>query len=279
MLKIGEFSKLSRVSIRMLHHYDEIGLLMPARIDHFTGYRYYREEQLTTAGRIKALKDMGFALADISEMLHCYEDQERLEQYFCDKQTELEEMKEAVMQKIRLLETARERLRKDVNTMKYDVTLKTLPERYVASVRMTLSGYDQEGMLWQVLGKETAHMKLIPDDPCYCSVTYLDLEYKESNVDVEAQKTVKGQYQDTEHVKFKTVPPVTFASATFKGSYDLISQVNEAVAQWVRDNGYEFCGPMFNIYYVTPHDTSNPEEYITEVCYPVKCCAENENGK
>lgn len=58
MLKIGEFSKLSRVSIRMLHHYDEIGLLVPAQIDHFTGYRYYREEQLTTAGR-NAVADNG----------------------------------------------------------------------------------------------------------------------------------------------------------------------------------------------------------------------------
>ena len=42
MLKIGEFSKLSRVSVRMLRHYDEIGLLKPAEIDRFTDYRYYR---------------------------------------------------------------------------------------------------------------------------------------------------------------------------------------------------------------------------------------------
>lgn len=175
-----------------------------------------------------------------------------------------------ISNRIRLLETAKERLRKGVNTMKYDVTLKTLPERYVASVRRQLPSYEEEGMLWQIMGKETAHMKLVPDDPCYCSVTYLDREYKESNVDAEAQKTVKGRYQDTEHVKFKTVPSVTYASATFKGSYDLIGEVNEAVAEWVRDNGYEFSGAMFNIYYVTPNDTSNPEEYITEVCYPVK---------
>ena len=46
MLRIGEFSKLSRVSIRMLSHYDDIGLLKPAEIDQFTGYRYYSPEQL-----------------------------------------------------------------------------------------------------------------------------------------------------------------------------------------------------------------------------------------
>ena len=57
MLKIGEFSKLFRVSIRMLRHYDDIGLLKPAEIDTFTGYRYYHEEQLFVIGRITSLKD------------------------------------------------------------------------------------------------------------------------------------------------------------------------------------------------------------------------------
>ena len=54
MLKIGEFSKLSRVSVRMLRHYDDIGLLTPAYIDHFTDYRYYSESQLPTVSRITA---------------------------------------------------------------------------------------------------------------------------------------------------------------------------------------------------------------------------------
>ena len=52
MLKIGDFSKLSRVSIRMLRHYDEIGLLHPVKIDPESGYRYYSENQLPVAGRL-----------------------------------------------------------------------------------------------------------------------------------------------------------------------------------------------------------------------------------
>ena len=82
MLKIGEFSKLSRVSVRMLRHYDEIGLLKPAETDRFTDYRYYTEDQLPTAGRIAALKDMGFSLADIVRILEVYDDREKLEQFF-----------------------------------------------------------------------------------------------------------------------------------------------------------------------------------------------------
>ena len=63
MLKIGDFSKLSRVSVRMLRYYDEIGLLKPAEIDRFTDYRYYSEAQLPTVCRITALRDMGFGLS------------------------------------------------------------------------------------------------------------------------------------------------------------------------------------------------------------------------
>ena len=81
MLKIGEFSKLSRVSIRMLRHYDEIGLLKPVCIDSDSGYRYYSENQLPMIARIVALKNMGFALSVIARLLEHYEDKMVLEQY------------------------------------------------------------------------------------------------------------------------------------------------------------------------------------------------------
>lgn len=270
MLKIGEFSKLSRASIRMLRHYDEIGLLKPSAIDPFTGYRYYGEEQLLAVGRITELKDMGFGLAAIGEILLAYGNKEVLERLFSEKEEELRALAKQTEERLRLLETARERMRKDENGMKYNVVLKTLPERYAATVRMTIPSYDKEGMLWGVLVGETGHLHLIPDDPCYCSVVFHDGEYKEKDVDVEAQKTVKGTYPDTEHVKFKTLPEVTFASATYKGPYSLINEVNAAVAQWIRDNGYEYDGLTFNIYHVSPHETNDPNEFVTEVCYPVR---------
>ena len=205
MLKIGDFSKLSRVSIRMLHHYDEIGLLRPVKIDPESGYRYYSENQLPVAGRITALKDMGFGLSAIGEMLDSYSEKDVLKRRLLLKQAELLEQSRQTAYRLRLLDTALERLRKD-ETMQYDVTLKTFPERYAATVRMTIPTYEMEGMLWSVLVSETAPLHLIPDDPCYCSVTFHDQEFKESDVDVEAQKTVKGHYPDTEHVRFKTLP-------------------------------------------------------------------------
>ena len=69
MFKIGEFSKLSRISIRMLRHYDEIGLLVPEETDPWTGYRRYAAAQLMTANRITALRGLGFSLAETAALL------------------------------------------------------------------------------------------------------------------------------------------------------------------------------------------------------------------
>lgn len=269
MLKIGEFSKLSRVSVRMLRHYDEIGLLKPAETDRFTDYRYYREDQLPTVCRITALKDMGFSLADIVRILSVYDDKEKLEMYFAARERELRQLSQDTAYKLTLLDTARKRLRKE-ESMNYNVTIKTIPARYAATVHMTIPRYEDEGTVWSTLVSETSHMKLAEADPCLCAVTFLDGEYKEKNVEVMAWKTVKGNYPDTEHVKFMTLPEVTVASCMFKGGYHLITEVYAAVAAWLNANGYESVDPMFNIYHISPHETHNPDEFVTEVCYPVK---------
>lgn len=269
MLKIGDFSKLSRVSIRMLRHYDEIDLLKPVKIDEWTGYRYYSEEQLPLMARINSLKDMGFGLAVIREILNCYDNKEELEQYLKIRHAELTAISEETAQRLRFLETAIDRLRKDEN-MNYDVVCKTLPERQVASVRQTIPRYAQEGLLWHILFQETNSLNLtLADTPCISAILH-DKEYKESDVDVEVQAAVKGNYPDTEHVRFKIEPEATVASITFQGAYEQFRDVYAVLATWVEANGYEFCGPMRDIYHVSPHETQNPEEWVTEVCCPIQ---------
>ena len=71
-------------------------------------------------------------------------------------------------------------------------------------------------------------------------------------------------------MKFKTVPAVQVASAVCKGSYDQMGEVNAAVASWVEANGYAFDGPAFSIYHVSPHETNDPNKFVTEVCCPVR---------
>lgn len=212
MLKIGDFSRLSRVSVRML--------------------RYYDERQLDTIGRIVALKEMEFGVSSIRE----------------------------------LLDTALKRLRKD-EIMNYNCVIKELPEKYVASVRQILPGYEEEGRLWHILFSESG----VDNNFTGPTMAILhDKEYKERDVDVEVQIEVKGKYPDTENVKFKTTPSVQVACTTFKGAYSQFPEVYAALATWVSENGYELCGPMMDIYHVGLNETRNPDEFVTEICCLVR---------
>ena len=267
VLKIGDFSKLSRVSVRMLRYYDDIGLLKPTKIDEFSGYRYYSENQLFVIGRISALKEMGFALADIIEMLAVYDDKDKIDEFLRVKQEELKKESEQTEYRLMLLDSARKRLRKE-EIMNFDVNVKTIPERYAATCRMVIPRYEDEGLLWNVLCEyETP---LIPADPCLAAAVFMDREFKEENVEVMIWMTVKGAYADSEKVKFKTLPEVKAATCILKGSYEGINDATATVISWIKENGYTVNGPMFNIYHVGPAQTQNPEEFVTEVCFPIE---------
>ena len=69
MFRIGEFSRIARVTIDTLRHYDALGLLKPEKVDPFTGYRYYSAKQLQSLNRILALKEVGFSLEEIARIL------------------------------------------------------------------------------------------------------------------------------------------------------------------------------------------------------------------
>ena len=88
-------------------------------------------------------------------------------------------------------------------------------------------------------------------------------------MEIKVWMTVKGTYEDTEHVKFKTLPAVKVASCIIRGSYEQMGDATATVISWISENGYQVTGPMFNIYHVSPNETKNPDEYVTEVCFPI----------
>ena len=269
MLKIGIFSKLTRISVRMLRYYDEMGLLVPAQVDDFTGYRYYSESQLMDAERINALREMGFGVGAVGEILSAYHDPAALTQFLRIRREELRGELRAVERRLLLLESTLERVGKDGKTMEYSVTLKEIPSRKIASLRGVIPDYSREGDLWRQLMEETASQRLQFADPSYSIAIFHDSEYKERDVDVEVQMAVKGVYTDTENVQFREVSPQLVAAATCQGSYDQMGAINQAVVSWAADNGYQLDGPMFNIYHVGPAQTPDPNQWVTEVCFPV----------
>lgn len=113
-------------------------------------------------------------------------------------------------------------------------------------------------------------MSLRLEEPCLCSVTYYDGEYREREVDAEAQKTVRGDYPDTEHVRFRTLPAVTFASATFRGPYDKIRAANAAVAAWDAGTTAMPLAARPSIFTTSIPARPTTRRSTSEVCYPVK---------
>ena len=267
MLKIGDFSRLSRVSVRMLRYYDDNDLVKPVKVDEYTGYRYYSEQQLIVMGKINALKEMGLGVAAIREILKCDDNPKEMERFFMIQKALLTEEAKKIENQLGLLDAAMRGLRKE-EKMKYDCVIKEMPEKYVASVRQILPKYEEEGRLWHILCSETDKLGMVVCGPAMAVLH--DKEYKEENVDVEVQLEVKGNYQDTENVRFKVTGKAQVVSTTFKGSYSQFPDVYAQMAAWVSENGYEFCGNMIDIYHVSPNETRNPDEFVTEICCAVK---------
>lgn len=270
MLKIGDFSKLSRISIRMLRHYDDIGLLKPTMIDSSNGYRYYSESQLTITSKIHILKDMGFSLSDISDILNCYSDSKRLEEYLLLQKSIVQKEYEESRNKLLLLENTINRLREDDNTMSYSVLVKEIPNMRVASLRDIIPCYEMEHILWKKMIKELTSQNIKFANPCYSMAIFHDKEHREDDVDIEIQIAVDGNYSDANNVIFKDTNTIKVASITFTGHYNQIHLVNETAANWILDNRYEFDGPMFNIYHISPATEDNPDNWVTEACFPIK---------
>lgn len=270
MLKIGDFSRLSSISIRMLRHYDEMGLLVPSSIDEQSGYRYYNPDQIAVAGKIQKLKSLGFSLAMIKEIMENQDDTSKLEQYFRIREQEILDELALVNTQAKLLEQASRIMKEDEDKMKYNVVLKTIPARKVMSVRSVIPSYYEEGMLWQELYQEAMNQQVKSDKNGLGMAIFHDQEYKTENVDVEVQSPVIGEYQDTDKIKFLIAPEAEVASVTFQGSYEQMNAIGQAIAEWLEINQYEIAGPMFNIYHVSPAQDPNPENWITEACYQVK---------
>lgn len=270
MLKIGDFSKLSRITVRMLRHYDEIGLLKPQAVDERSGYRYYDEAQLLAANKIGMLKNLGFSLLAIKEILTHFNDCNEIEKFLKIRQKELLAQERELREKIRSIDSAIKNLKQEGDFMNYVVNFKTIPELYVASTRRVIANYMAEGELWAALMPEIEKQRCRAANPCYPMAVYHDKEFVEEDADVEVRFAVTGNYRDTAEVKFVNVSAVDVAACVFRGGYEQITAVNEAIAKWTNENGFEFCGAAFWIYHKSPYETKNPADYVTEVCFPIK---------
>lgn len=270
MFKIGEFSQFVRVSPRMLRHYEKCGLISPAKTDPFTGYRQYSAAQIPQIGRIAALRDVGFSIEEIREILPRMDESAFLDKWFREKSIELRAVIEANHERLTKLMLMSGELRKEKTIMLYEVELKKLESVKVLALRGIIPQYNQESVLWEKLGMYIAQNNIACHSDGYS--TYFDEEYMEANPDVEIAVPVDTLGESRGEFVFKEYPAVELAatlrfSGPFDGGYDA---AGEKLARWLEENGYAFAGNLRGHVLTSPDDESNPEKWLTELQVPVK---------
>src|SRR5512136_1663207 len=135
MLKIGDLSKLSRVSVKTLRYYDEVGLLRPAQVDRFTGYRYYSFDQLPRLNRILALRDLGVSLEQIAQLLSEDLPAAQLRGMLRLRRAELSQHVQDEMDQLARVEARLTQIEQEGKMPSYDVVIKKVEPQLVAGVR------------------------------------------------------------------------------------------------------------------------------------------------
>ncbi|MBC6310927.1 MerR family transcriptional regulator [Listeria sp. FSL L7-1582] len=271
MFQIGEFSKLANVSIRSLRHYDKIGLLTPEKINTETNYRHYSAKQLQTINKIQKLKEIGLSLSVINEILSSESDAKTIQSHFAIRELELQDELETIKQQSLLLESSLAVLKEDSAKWNYHIIRKEIPERFVASIQDKIPTFASEGLLWERLYAELIPQQVPFAKEPYSMAIFHDEAYRETDVDVEVQVAIKSaDYESRNGIIFKEAPAVTVASVIINGSYEQMTAVTETVATWLENHNYQLSGPMFNIYHVSIATEPNPENWVTEACFPIK---------
>ena len=185
MFKIGEFSRLTQVSIRMLRHYDEVSLLKPAYIDQETGYRLYSINQIPRLQKIIKLRDLKFSIKEISELLE-NDNEDYIAQRLNKKKLELKEEINRKQEIIINIDKVISELGSEEESINFNVSFKSIPSYQIISLREVIPSYEMEGMLWTKLNKyiEENNIEIIkrPDNNL---AIYYDEGHKDSNVDIE----------------------------------------------------------------------------------------------
>ena len=270
MFKIGDFSRLSRISVKALRYYDEIGLLKPVEVDRFTSYRYYSADQLPRLNYIVALKDMGLSLEEITTLVNNSLTPTQMKDVFILKKGDLQRRLQEEQRRLDQVEKLLMRIEKEGTMPDYQVTIKKLEPMLVASVRDTLPTYGDCGPLFGEIYKYLAK-KFVFKTAGQAMMLIHDAEYKEHDVDIEIAVPINKKIKESDRVKVYELPAVEQAACTIhKGPYTTISEAYNAIMSWCEANGCEPASPCREIYFTNPNDLKDPSKNVTEAQFPVK---------
>jgi len=272
MIRIGSFARIAQVSTRTLRLYDKLGLLKPAVVDPDTDYRYYSIDQLPRLNRILALKDLGFSLEQIAEVLRSELSAEQLRGMLTLKRAEVERRVADEQAKLARI-AARLRQIEQEHTLAYEVVVKRIEPQWAAVVRGVIPDY---------ITSEPIFIKLFEELDTYLTRSgvrqagprmglFYDLGTHDHAIDVRAGVIVPVPIPGNHRVEMEHLPAVQhMACVVHHGPYDeTLIQANTAILKWIDANGYRICSPTRELYleYAVGGD---PARFVTEIQFPIE---------
>jgi DNA-binding transcriptional MerR regulator/effector-binding domain-containing protein len=265
---IGEFSKVAGLTVKALRFYHEKGLLVPACVDPQSGYRYYGPAQAETARVIVLLRDLGFTLEQIREIVATCADESDLLGHLEAQQARLAEQMRRdrrTMQTLTEFIHRHKEARKTMSTPTFKIEEKVLEPLLAACVRMR-GKYSDCGQGFGKIGRAFGrHIS----GPCF--LLHHDDEYKEDDASFEACMPVRGG-KATGEIELKDLPGGRCLSLVHKGPYSELGPTYERLLTAVKERSLEIVMPTREIYLKGPGMIfrGNPKNYLTEVQFLVR---------
>lgn len=266
-MSIGAFSQATRLSVRMLRHYAQRGILEPDHVDDSTGYRYYTAAQIGDGVLVRAMRDIGLPISAMVSVLRHRDDPDALSEALTAHRDQLDESRTKLQDQLRATERLLAQMKEP--SMTITTSIDNHDAMNVVALRDTLATYPDEGRLWQQLMPLMGQAGVKPI--AAGGVTYLDEEFKDADIDAEIWVPIASTDAAVPApAEVKQRPAMRVVVATVRGAYEQIPDGFAAAAAHLEENGLKAAGTPYMRYLADPSCTPDPADYVTEVCLPVE---------
>ena len=275
MFKIGEFSRIARVSCRLLRFYDELGLLKPGIVDVATGYRFYTSSQLQRLNRILVLKDLGLSLEQIGGVIDTAASAEQLRAMLLVRRADAERALADEATRLRQIEARILQLDAGTDADVDDVLIRSEPARRVLTLRTIVASFVAAREIIQLLAKEVP--KHIPRTALGSLIGIAhSAEFEPDSIDVELGFVVNSEVNAElpviagHYLQQRELPAAPQMAVCVRvGLPENAHLITAKIGRFVEANGYELAGPSREVF-LRPPRVDRMEESVVEMQFPVK---------
>jgi DNA-binding transcriptional MerR regulator len=274
MFSIGDFARHGRVSVRMLRHYDAIGLLPPAHVDPVTGYRSYAAQQLSRLNRIVALKDLGLSLQQVQSILDDKVDVAELRGMLRLRQADLLSQITTDTARLAQVETRLHIIEREGAMPSDDIQIKRIPAVRVAELTATAASFEPESIspviqpLYDELCARLDRAGVKPSGP---AIAYYEKSPDGEGIVVHASlpvnvddRTLAGTDHDFAIVDLPEIEQA--ATMVHRGPMDNVMPTIQTLARWIDAHGHRSAGYNRELYIETGDDV---DAWVTELQEPL----------